>query len=204
VTGDNGQRKKLLFVGVGGQGVLTAARVVGEAALAAGMEPMVGQLHGMAQRGGSVEATVLLGRGESAFVETGGADVLIGLEPMEALRALPKLSVQTRALINRGKVVPFPLSMRGEAYPEVDAILDDVRAVAPQTLALDGTSLLLEAAGHTRSLNMLMLGALAGLDLIGLARDQIWEALVRRTPPKLLEVNQQAFELGERAAAELR
>ena len=200
----DGQRTKLLFVGVGGQGVLTAARVVGEAALAAGMNPMVGQLHGMAQRGGSVEATVLLGRGESAFVELGGADVLIGLEPMEALRALPKLSADTRAVINRGQVVPFPLSMRGEAYPEVDTILDDVRAVAPQTIALDGTALLLEAAGHTRSLNMLMLGALAGLELIELSRDQLWEALVRRTPQKLLEFNRQAFELGERAAAELR
>jgi indolepyruvate ferredoxin oxidoreductase, beta subunit len=200
----SGKRTKLLFVGVGGQGVLTAARVLGEAALAAGMEPMVGQLHGMAQRGGSVEATVLLGSGDSAFVEAGGADVLIGLEPMEALRALPKLSAKTRAVINRGAVVPFPLSMRGMAYPEVNAILGQVRAVAPHALEIDGTALLLEAAGHTRSLNMLMLGALAGLQLVEFSRDQLWEALMRRTPPKLLKDNQQAFELGERAAAELR
>jgi indolepyruvate ferredoxin oxidoreductase beta subunit len=205
VTGrDVTGRTKILFVGVGGQGVLTAARMLGEAALAAGIEPMVGQLHGMAQRGGSVEASVLLGPGESAFIEAGGADVLVGLEPMEALRALPRLSGRSQVVVNRGAVVPFPLSMRGEAYPDLDAIADQIRAVAPQTLQVEGTALLEQELGHARSLNMLMLGVLAELQLAGpLARDAIFEAMRSRTPPRLLEVNERAFALGEQAARDL-
>jgi indolepyruvate ferredoxin oxidoreductase beta subunit len=198
------ERHKILFVGVGGQGVLTAARMLGEAALATGIEPMVGQLHGMAQRGGSVEAAVLLGPGQSAFIEAGGADVLVGLEPMETLRALPRLSERSQVVINRGAVVPFPLAMRGEAYPEVDAIADRVREVAPQTLQIDGTALLQGEMGHARSLNMLMLGALAELQLAGpLTRDAIFEAMRSRTPPRLLEVNERAFALGEQVARDL-
>jgi len=200
-TGDSGGRLRILLVGVGGQGVLTAARVLGDAALAAGLEPMVGQLHGMAQRGGSVEAAVVLGAGVSAFIGEGAADVLLGFEPLEALRALPRLNADTRALVNRGAVTPFPLSMRGEAYPAVEGLLDQLRAVAPRTVALDGSALLQHAVGHTRSLNMLMLGALAARELVPLTRAQLWQSVERRTPPRLLAFNQQAFELGEQAAS---
>ncbi|MFH1130352.1 MAG: 2-oxoacid:acceptor oxidoreductase family protein, partial [Pseudomonadota bacterium] len=85
-------RIKVLIVGVGGQGVLTAAKMLGDAALHAGFGVTVGQLHGMSQRGGSVEAGVLIGEGESSFIEEGAADIVLGFEPLEVLRALPKMS----------------------------------------------------------------------------------------------------------------
>ena len=155
-------RLGLLIVGVGGQGVLTVARILGDAALQCGLEVVVGQLHGMAQRGGAVEATVLIGSGiHSSFVER--ADVVLGLEPLEVLRGLPRLTPQTRVVFNNGRVVPFPLSMRGLPYPDMDGILTQIRAVTPLVTEVDGPALLKEL-GDARPLNTLMLGALAGLD----------------------------------------
>lgn len=193
-------RRKILLVGVGGQGVLTAARMLGDATLHAGHEVMVGQLHGMAQRGGSVEGSVLIGRGESAFVERGGADVVLGFEPLETLRALPRMSSRTRVVVNLGRVVPFPLSMQGEAYPDLEQILDDLRAVTCDLITLDGTTLLTEQVGSPRSLNILMLGVLASLDLLPFDASALWQAVELRTPPRFLKTNQQAYELGLRAA----
>jgi indolepyruvate ferredoxin oxidoreductase beta subunit len=196
---DNG-RRKILLVGVGGQGVLTAARMLGDATLHAGHEVMVGQLHGMAQRGGSVEGSVLIGEGESAFVERGGADVVLGFEPLETLRALPRMSSRTKVVVNLGRVVPFPLSMQGEAYPDLDLILDDLRAVTPDLITLDGTTLLTEQVGNPKSLNILMLGVLASLEILPFDAPALWQAVELRTPPRFLKINQQAYELGLRAA----
>ena len=83
----------VLVVGVGGQGTLTAARVLGEAAMAEGLPVRLGQLHGMSQRGGSVESTVLIGPGRSAFLPRRGADVILGLEPLELLREIGRAHV---------------------------------------------------------------------------------------------------------------
>lgn len=193
-------RRKILLVGVGGQGVLTAARMLGDATLHAGHEVMVGQLHGMAQRGGSVEGSVLIGQGKSAFIERRGADVVLGFEPLETLRALPKMSSRTKVVVNLGRVVPFPLSMQGEAYPDLDQILADLRAAAPSLLAVDGTALLAEQVGAPRSLNILMLGVLASLEILPFDASALWQAVELRTPPRFLKTNQQAFQLGLRAA----
>ena len=82
---------RILIVGVGGQGVLSAARHIGQAALDHGLEARIGQIHGLSQRGGSVESTVVLGPGSTGFVSMGQADVLLALEPLEALRALARV-----------------------------------------------------------------------------------------------------------------
>jgi indolepyruvate ferredoxin oxidoreductase beta subunit len=139
--------------------VLTVARALGDAALHSGLEVAVGQLHGMAQRGGSVEASVVIGTGvESSFVEQ--ADVVLGFEPLEVLRALPRLTETTHVVFNHGRVVPFPLSMQGLSYPDVGGILDRIRAVTTRVTEVDGPELLARL-GDTRPLNMLMLGVLA-------------------------------------------
>jgi indolepyruvate ferredoxin oxidoreductase beta subunit len=186
---------RLLIVGVGGQGVLTVARVLGDAAVRAGLEVVVGQLHGMAQRGGSVEATVLLGRGvHSSFVEQ--ADVVLGFEPLEVLRAVPRITALTRVVINRGRLVPFPLSMAGEPYPDVDGIVRRVREASPRVLEVDGPALL-EQLGEPRSLNLLMLGVLAGLDgVLPFDEPLLREVLEQRSPAGRYEVNRRAYELG--------
>ena len=190
------RRFKLVIVGVGGQGVLTVAIMVGDAALAQDHNVVVGQLHGMSQRGGSVETTVLLGPGESSFVDAGDADVVLAFEPLEALRALPYMSADTHVVVNEGRVVPFPLSMQGKPYPDRQGIFAQIREVTPHLATLHGTRLVAQDLGEPRSLNMLMLGALAGLGLMPISSDALRAASAHKSKPAHREINLRAFDLG--------
>ena len=192
------RRFKLLVVGVGGQGVLTAARFLGDAALASGLPVMVGQLHGMSQRGGSVECSVLIGPGDSTFIGDAEADVVLGLEPLEVLRALPKLADHTRVVVNLGNIVPFSLAVAGETYPEIDGILDQIRSVTKQVFPIDGPEAV-RRSGLSRTLNVVMLGALAGLNILPFEGPALWQVMEKKIPERFLEANRTAYELGLRA-----
>ena len=196
-----GKRTRILVVGVGGQGVLTVARMLGDAALAVSLDVRVGQLHGMAQRGGSVEALVILGEGQSTFIGDGEADVVLGLEPLETLRARPRMSPRTRVVLSSGKVVPFSMVREGLPYPSLDEVLDQIRAVTAELHVVDGPALL-EQAGAARSLNICLLGALAGLGALPLEEQTLWEAVASRIPARHLELNHRAFELGRDAVGQ--
>jgi indolepyruvate ferredoxin oxidoreductase beta subunit len=193
-------RLKMLVVGVGGQGALTAARFLGDAALVAGEEVNVGQLHGMSQRGGSVECSVLLGPGSGSTIPNGGADLVLALEPLEALRARPKMSKETRVVLNLGRIVPFSMASAGRTYPPIERVISDVRAVAPAVYEVDGPTLVAQT-GVPRTLNIVMLGALAGLDMLPFPTDVLWRTIEKRIPERFLEANRKAFELGTRAVA---
>lgn len=191
-------RMKILVVGVGGQGALTAARFLGEACLASGLEVMVGQLHGMSQRGGSVECSVLVGPGKSTFIGEGEADLLVALEPLEALRALPRLRAESSVLVNLGIIVPFSLAMTGAPYPPVSEILASLRAVTPRVFEVDGPTLV-KQVGVGRTLNVVLLGALAGLGVLPFGPDTLWQAVARHSPSRFLEANRRTFALGMEA-----
>jgi indolepyruvate ferredoxin oxidoreductase beta subunit len=188
-------RFRLLLVGVGGQGVLTAARYIGDAAFAAGLEVMAGQLHGLSQRRGSVRSTVLIGPGRSSFIARGEADLVLGLEPLEVLRARPEMSARTRVVMNRG-LIATPTSIQGGIeYPDTERILAEVRAVAPDVVEVDGPAVV-QAVGSAHVLNVAMLGALAGLAILPLDGESLWKAIETRCPPQHLEANRRAFALG--------
>jgi len=193
-------RFRLLAVGVGGQGVLTATRLLGEAARIAGQNAVLGQLHGMSQRGGSVSSTVLIGPGLASFVGDGQADVVLGLEPLEVLRALPKISARTTVLVNTDPISPFILASRGESYPDLAGILAGIRAAAPRTCVTSGRAAL-GAANDERSLNIFMLGALSGLDVLPFAEDYLRGAIERRSPTRHLESIRRAYLLGRESVA---
>jgi indolepyruvate ferredoxin oxidoreductase beta subunit len=188
-------RLKILVVGVGGQGALTATRFLGDAALLSGFEVMVSQLHGMSQRGGSVECSCIIGPGQSSFVGNSEADVVLGLEPLEALRALPKMSPHTKVVVNLGRIVPFHLAIQGLSYPAIEKTLEEIRQTAPQLFTVDGPALI-QKVGVPRTLNVIMLGALAGLGMLPFSQNALWQAIEKRCPPRFLEANQQAFKLG--------
>jgi len=189
------KRFKLLLVGVGGQGVLTAARILGEASLLAGTDVMVGQLHGMSQRGGSVECSVLIGHGYSSFIGNGQSDVVLGVEPLEVLRALPKMSEKTKVIVNLGRIVPFSMVSQGMVYPDMNSITKKIKDKVPSVYEIDGLNLIKEI-GVPRSLNILMLGVLAGLDVLPFSKDILKKAIEKRSPMRFLEPNHKAFELG--------
>jgi len=190
-------RSSLLVVGVGGQGVLTAAQLLGDAALLAGFNVNVGQMHGMSQRGGSVEATVVIGPGATAFVSF--ADVVIALEPIELLRALPRIDARTLVIGTRDGLPSFALTLKGETYPSVDAIFEKVRQTAGEVVIIDSGAILREI-GEPRALNTVMLGALFGRRAVPFDDDVMWRALESNTPARHLETSRRAFALGTEAA----
>jgi len=188
-------RSKILVVGTGGQGVLTAARHLGETARRCDLDVVLGQLHGMSQRGGSVESTVLIGYTGSSFIEEAEADVVLGLEPLEALRARPRMRPSTVVITSTRPVVPQILSQTGEPYPELDSILAKLRAVAAEVIAIDGGRII-EEVGARRSLNIAMIGALVGRGLLPFDAEALWETIAASSPERYLEANRRAFELG--------
>lgn len=192
---------RVLFVGVGGQGLLTAAGLLGKAALDAGIGVHVGQLHGMSQRGGSVEATVVLGPSAGGFIGVGQADLLVGLEPLEAVRAIPRLAPESLVLLSPSRVVPHLLTHRGEPYPELDSLVARLEAVS-RVVSFDGAALAQEA-GNPRALNTVLLGALAATGRLPFSADILARTLETESPPRFRETNRRAFELGQGAFAKV-
>ena len=189
---------RLLIVGVGGQGCVTAARVLGDAAVASGFPARIGELHGMSQRGGSVEASVVVGPGRSGMIGPGQAHVVLGLEPLETWRALGRMSAETRVLMNSGRIVPATLTHQGRAYPELEQVLERIRAVTQHIVVIDGSRLAREA-GFPRAANVVMLGALSEMGDLPLDGARLLEAVLARSPKRFAADNEKAFALGVEA-----
>ncbi len=193
------ETKRLVFIGVGGQGNLLASRLVGEAALSLGMPVVVSEIHGMAQRGGIVESAVLLGDVTSPIVSNAEADVLIGFEPVETLRALAKCSKETIVITNTHPLPPFTVAIGQGTYPSVDESLKLIRSKAKKVIALDGNAMAAEA-GNSLSLNMVMLGALIGSGTIPIGAEDMKKTISTSTKKAFLEFNLKAFDLGMQSA----
>jgi len=197
------EKLRILFVGVGGQGVLSASRWVGDAALACELPVVVGQIHGMSQRGGSVNAAVALGGLHAPEIPDGMADVLVALEPMEGARALAKVSNRTTAFVNTRPVLPSSLQSSGRPYPPLASLLDPIRETVGSLVSRDLTALA-SAVGSARSLNVVMLGMLAGSGLLPLPSDLILKTVLAGSSPALTKVNQDAFRSGESVVTKVR
>ncbi len=185
----------VLFVAVGGQGAITAARILGEAAMAAGLDVRLSQMHGMSQRGGSVESTVLIGPGRGSFLPLRGADVVVALEPLELLRARPKVHAGTRVVASSGRIVPTPMALQGVDYPALDGLFAQVRPLVDELVVVDGPAV----AGDERAVNAAMLGVLAAQSWLPVSGDDLLAELERRSPPQHLESNRRAFQAGREA-----
>lgn len=189
------ESRRLVFIGVGGQGNLLASRLLGEAALTNNIPVVVSEIHGMAQRGGVVESAVLLGEVSSPIVSGGEADVLIGFEPLETLRALGKCNTDTVIITNTHPLPPFTVSVGQGTYPPMNDIMALINAKAGRVLAFDGNALAAEA-GNPLSLNMVMLGALIGSRTIPIEAQTMKSAISASTRKAFLESNLKAFDLG--------
>jgi indolepyruvate ferredoxin oxidoreductase, beta subunit len=187
--------KRLVFIGVGGQGNLLASRLLGEAALSMGIPTVVSEIHGMAQRGGIVESAVLLGDVTSPIVSSAEADVLIGFEPLETLRALNKCNPDTVVITNTHPLPPFTVAVGQGVYPPVDESLRLIRDKARRVIALDGNAIA-ESVGNPLALNMVMLGALIGSGTIPIGAEAMKKVLSTSTKKAFLESNLKAFDMG--------
>jgi len=191
--------KRVVFVGVGGQGNLLASRLLGEAALSEGIPAVVSEIHGMAQRGGIVESAVLLGNVSSPIVSDGEADALVGFEPVETLRALKKCNQETLVITNTHPLPPFTVSVGQGTYPPVDETLDLLQTKIKRVIALDGDAMAAQV-GNPLSLNMVMLGALIGSGAIPIDADAMKKTIQQSTKKAFLESNLKAFDLGYESA----
>lgn len=193
------ESKRIVFIGVGGQGNLLTSRLLGEAALSLDIPAVVSEIHGMAQRGGIVESAVLLGDVTSPIVSNAEADVLIGFEPVETLRALSKCNKDTIVITNTHPLPPFTVSVGQGVYPPVDEIMGLIHAKAGKVIALDGNAMA-EEAGNSLSLNMVMLGALIGSGSIPVGAEDMKKTISTTTKKAFLESNLKAFDLGMKSA----
>jgi len=193
------ETRRVVFIGVGGQGNLLASRLLGEAALSKGIPAVVSEIHGMAQRGGIVESAVLMGDATSPIVSNGEADVLVGFEPLETLRALGKCNKDTVVITNTHTLPPFTVSVGQGTYPPVEEIMDLIRNKAGKVISLDGNKMAAEA-GNPLSLNMVMLGALIGSGAISIGLDDMKAVISTSTKKAFLESNLKAFDLGLKSA----
>jgi len=191
----------IFITGVGGQGSLSASRFLGEAAVKAGYKVLVGEIHGMAQRGGIVESTVRIGEVHGPVIPDGQADVVLGFEPVETLRALPKASAETLVITNTHPIVPPLVSMKGEKYPETDDVLDRIRAFCKRVIALDATALA-QQIGNVQTLNTILLGIVAGAGVLPFSTDHLRDVIFTSVPKRALEVNKKAFATGLNLGAE--
>ena len=128
---------RIFFTGVGGQGTLLATRLVGQAALEEDLPVLMGEIHGMAQRGGVVESSVVLGSAASPIIADGEADIVIAFEPLEAARALPKCNPKTVVITSTAPVPPFTVTVGQSAYPELDALYKMIETHVASLIRVD-------------------------------------------------------------------
>lgn len=187
----------LLFVGVGGQGVLTASDIAAQVGLDLGLDAKKSEVHGFAQRGGVVESHVRWAtRVGSPTCEQGTVDVLIAFELLEAARWADWLRPGGTVIVNRQQIIPMSVSVGNATYPEEAALLDALRASVGKVIVVDALTLA-EQAGNPRTANTILLAALSTL----LDTDPaVWEkAILNRVPAKYADVNKVAFRLGQEA-----
>lgn len=187
----------IILSGVGGQGILSIAAIIGEAALTEGLHIKQAEVHGMSQRGGDVQSNLRISSDKiySDLIAKGTADAIISLEPMEALRYLPYLSQKGWIVANSTPFVNIP------NYPELETVLQELKSL-PNVILLDVDSLAKEA-GATRSSNMVLLGASSAiLDMDYTKLEAAIEKVFSRKGEKIVEMNTKAFQLGRATAEE--
>lgn len=188
-----------LVVGVGGQGVLTASDIIAQVGLDLGLDAKKSEIHGFAQRGGVVESHVRWAPEVASPTNAKGAvDVLLAFELLEAARWIDWLRPGGLLIVNRQRIIPMSVSVGKDVYPAETDLLDALTRRAGRIVALDALALA-EQAGNPRTVNTVMLAAMAAL--LETPRDVWEEAILRRVPAKYSEVNRAAFALGWEASA---
>jgi indolepyruvate ferredoxin oxidoreductase beta subunit len=182
----------ILLVGVGGQGIILASEIMSDVFLKAGFDVKKSEVHGMAQRGGSVSTHVRFGsKVFSPLIKEGEVDIFMAFEELEALRYLGYLSPQPTILYNEQRLNPPSVSLGNEAYPEKISEILSRRARLFKNLP--GRELALQA-GDGRAVNIVMLGALCSI--LSIAENLWTDDILRRFPPKAGPTNLEAFRLG--------
>ncbi|MBI4595897.1 MAG: indolepyruvate oxidoreductase subunit beta [Candidatus Tectomicrobia bacterium] len=191
--------KNILFVGVGGQGVLLASEILAEACLLSSFDVKKSEVHGMAQRGGIVSSHVRYGRKVfSPLIKKGEADFILAFEELEALRWVDFLRANGQMIVNRQKIVP-PVSYTGKIKYPADPF-EELRKMLPGSYGLEGLKIA-GNLGNSRLVSVIFLGVLS--TLLEISEDAWLQAMKKRLPSKLIDLNLLAFQEGQKAAKDV-
>jgi len=190
--------KNIVIAGVGGQGNVLVSQIIAQAALIQGLNVIAGEIFGVSQRGGSVSSHIRVGKkGLSPVSPEHGANIICGLEPMEALRvAILYIRSDGLVLTNTRTNQPIAVNMGKGKYPSVEKILVTLRSLCQEVISFDATALAIEAGGAVAT-NIVLLGALSSVKTLDLAVDS-YEQAIQQVIPKRLEMNLKAFHLGRK------
>ncbi len=187
----------IMITGVGGQGSLLASRIIGEVVLSAGYDVKVSEVHGMAQRGGSVVTYVRYSEKEkvaSPVICKGEADYLISFEILEAARWIPFLKIGGKVISNTQKILPMPVITGQMEYPE--NIVDNLKSKNVDITAVDALSIAREL-GNEKAVNVVLIGVFAKKS--SFSKEAFINAINKCVPEKFRELNLKAFEKGYEA-----
>ena len=186
----------ILFSGVGGQGILLASEITAYSLLASGYDAKKSEVHGMAQRGGSVTAQLRFGKKiYSPLIEPGQADIQVAFEMMEAVRYLPYLHEGSKVIVNTQQILPPSVATGQAEYPA--EVLDNLTERGIVVVPVDAFDLAREV-GEVRTANVVMVGAMSAFLPVDL--DVYGDIIRARVPARFRDVNLRAFEAGRRAS----
>lgn len=190
----------LFLSGVGGQGILLASEVISAACMKSGFDVKQSEVHGMAQRGGSVISHIRFGeKVYSPLIEPGDADFVISFEMLEALRYLPYMNIKTRVIVNTQKILPSPVATGADTYPP--DVIEQLRNRGLSVFPVDAYGAAREA-GETRAVNMVLVGGLSAF--LSLEEQIFLDVINERVPAKIRKVNTDAFLSGRVIIGKLR
>lgn len=186
----------ILITGVGGQGVILISELLGNAAVNDGLNVRGSEVLGMAVRGGAVTSTIRIGSEVyGPLIPMGKCDILIGIEPSEALRNITYLSPSSLVILNMAKVVPTSVFIGESSYPSLEEIVEKLSQIANRVIRLKAAQIA-EEVGSVMAANIVMLGALFGTGQLPIKIETTKEQIRARFSAKLAPVNIKAFDLG--------
>ncbi|MFW9962034.1 MAG: indolepyruvate oxidoreductase subunit beta [Candidatus Sifarchaeia archaeon] len=196
MSSNNSNTINIVITGVGGQGVLTLAEILAKTVLECGFNVRVGEIHGMAQRGGHVVCTVRIGKNaRGPIVDPGSAHLLVGFEPLETLREINLVKQDGCVLMSSHVQYPVAVSMGQSEYPSHEELISNMKKYTNRIIEFDALELAMKA-GSTQALNMVMFGAIIGTGLIPITKE-VAINIVRSTFPKKFEkINVTATTMG--------
>jgi indolepyruvate ferredoxin oxidoreductase beta subunit len=185
----------IVICGVGGQGTVLAAQILGTAAVRAGLAVRVGETHGMAQRGGSVLSHVRIGDVYGPITPEGRGHILLAFEPMEAVRHMGFLTPGATALVNTRPIVPLSVILGQFEYLPVETYIETLQKKAGRVIAFDASQEAIDA-GSRQAVNIVLLGALSAFDILPFPEKALESAVLESLPPRLRDVSSEAFRRG--------
>ena len=189
------KQTNILLTGVGGQGVITAGLLIGNAVTATGTNAVMSEIHGMSQRGGVVTAELRIGDVYGPIIPEGATDLLIGFEAAETIRALKRAGERATVIMSSERIIPPTVTLGEARYPDVEGVVSKLRERGAKLFVVDAPRLAREA-GSALSSNVVLVGAACSAGFVPAEREALEKAIRDLFPERSWETNIRALQIG--------